>query len=88
MLKNLFYNIFSVGSGESVFIYLLDGFVFLFGLGIKDLVVYCLCLLLGGVKLKYVVYYGMMKYWIMEDFKVDKYRKGILKNFIGSLLNG
>lgn len=88
MLKNPFYNISSVGSGESVFIYPLDGSVSLLGSGTKDLVVHRLRPPPGGVKPKHVVHHGMMKYRNTEDSKADKHRKGILKNSTGSPLNG
>lgn len=88
MLKNPFYNISSVGSGESVFIYPLDGSVSLLGSGTKDLVVHRLRPPPGGVKPKHVVHHGMMKYRTTEDSKADKHRKGILKNSTGSQLNG
>lgn len=88
MLKNPFYNISNVGSGESVFIYPLDGSVSLLGSGTKDLVVHRLRPPPGGFKSKHVVHHGMMKYRTTEDSKADKQRKGILKNSAGSPLGG
>lgn len=88
MLKNQFYNISNVGSGESIFIYPLDGSVSLLGSGTKDLVVHRLRPPPGGVKSKHVVHHGMMKYRTTEDSKADKQRKGILKNSAGSPLSG
>lgn len=88
MLKNPFYNISNVGSGESVFIYPLDGSVSLLGSGTKDLVVHRLRPPPGGFKSKHVVHHGMMKYRTTEDSKADKQRKGILKNSVGSPLGG
>lgn len=88
MLKNPFYNISNVGSGESVFIYPLDGSVSLLGSGTKDLVVHRLRPPPRGFKSKHVVHHGMMKYRTTEDSKADKQRKGILKNSAGSPLGG
>lgn len=88
MLKNPFYNISNVGSGESAFIYPLDGSVSLLGSGTKDLVVHRLRPPPGGFKSKHVVHHGMMKYRTTEDSKADKQRKGILKNSAGSPLGG
>ncbi|XP_062570111.1 uncharacterized protein LOC134232182 [Saccostrea cucullata] len=88
MMKNPFYNLSTVGSGESVFIYPLDGSVTLLGSGTKDLIVHRLRPPPGGVKTKHVSYHGVMKYKSPDDTKSEKQRKGILKNSSGNQLDG
>ncbi|XP_048757213.1 uncharacterized protein LOC125667665 [Ostrea edulis] len=87
-MKNSFYNVSTVGNGDSVFIYPLDGSMSLLGSGTKDLMVHRLQAPPGGVKTKHVGFHGVMKYKYPGESKAENQRKGILKNSAACQFDG